>query len=261
MRLFSDGDGTFHGPVDSTSEGGLLQLGTLRSIHVRVGKEPAPRPVSCAQAVAGFGLSGDRHASPQSPRQVLVAGVTAYERWGLPPASLRENLLFDFPSVRFRSGDLVRVGEDVVLWMTFLCEPCSLLERRCPGTLTTIGAHRGMLARVVRGGMVRVGDSVAALPERAPEFSNEWQQRVLHVARAVPAGFRIGYRQLAELAGVPTAYCRAFPRVLSSLPEQVARRVGSAEQGGAERPWSGVELFASVKAGSSVRSASTVTAG
>jgi alkylated DNA nucleotide flippase Atl1 len=101
-----------------------------------------------------------------------------------------------------------------------------------------------MLARVVRGGMVRVGDCVAAVPGRAPAFSDEWQKRVLHVARAVPEGCRIGYRQLAELAGVSTAYCRAFPRVLSSLPEQVARRIGRAGEAANGPSWSGAELFA-----------------
>lgn len=101
-----------------------------------------------------------------------------------------------------------------------------------------------MLARVVRGGTIRVGDAIAALPASAPTFSNEWQDRVLHVARAVPEGCRIGYRQLAELAGVPTAYCRAFPRVLSSLPDRFADRVGSEGDEAEWRSWSGTELFA-----------------
>ncbi len=219
-------------------------MGSLKALHVRVGKEAAPRRVSTARAIAGFGIEDDKHASPRSPRQLLLAGTTAYERWNMPPTSLRENLLVDVSTERLHSGDLVRVGSDAILWLTFHCEPCSLLERRCPGTLKTIGAHRGMLARVVQGGTVHEGDAIALCRSGAPVFSDDWRERVLHVARAVPEGFWIGYRQLAELAGVPTAYCRAFPRVLARLDATTANRVvGEADMAG-RRAWSGAELFA-----------------
>lgn len=219
-------------------------MGSLKALYVRVGKEPAPRRVPAAQAVAGSGLEGDRHASPRSPRQLLLAGTTAYERWCMPPTSLRENLLVDFSFESFNSGDLVRIGSDAILWLTFFCEPCSLLERRCPGTLKTIGTNRGMLARVVRGGTLREGDAVALCRSAAPVFSNDWQERVLHVARAVPEGFWISYRQLAELAGVPNAYCRVFPRVLKQLGATTANRVVSEADMAGRRAWSGAALFA-----------------
>ena len=215
-------------------------LGSLASLSIRVAREPAPRPVTVAQAIAGFGLAGDRHASTLSPRQLLLAGSAAYRRWNLPAASLRENLCLEGSTAPLVSGDLLRVGQEVILRMMFLCEPCSLLERRCPGTLKMIGADRGMLARVVRGGEVRAGDAVALRRAQAPRWSDEWQERVLQVARAVPEGAWISYRQLAQLAGVHTAYCRAFPRVLARLPHEVASRVGN-EANAAQ--WSGAGLF------------------
>lgn len=237
-------------PFDTAASaaGGLLDagwqaMGTLESLSIRVGKEPAPRMVTMARTVAGFGLAEDRNASPRSPRQLLLAGSPAYRRWGLPATALRENLRVDFATEQLGSGDLVRVGKEVILWMTFLCEPCGLLERRCPGTLKTIGAGRGMLARVVRGGTLCQGDAIAVCRARAPVFSNNWQERVLHVARAVPEGHWISYRQLAELAGVHTAYCRAFPRVLARLPAALASRVGSAANMAGAPAWSGAELF------------------
>lgn len=235
---------TFHIGADHESlDIGWQPLGALTSLSIRVGKAPEPRPVSEVQAVADFGLAGDRHASPRSPRQLLLAGSPAYQRLGLPAAALRENLLVDFASELLASGDLVRVGDEVILWITFVCEPCNLLERRCPGTLKTIGAGRGMLARVLRGGELRQGDEIAVRRAAAPVFSDDWQQRVLQVARTVPENFWISYRQLAELAGVHTAYCRAFPRVLSRLPAEVAQRVGSDAGLTGARAWSGAELF------------------
>lgn len=218
-------------------------LGRLESLHIRAGKEPAPRPVATVQAIAGFGLAGDRHASPLSPRQLLLAGAPAYQRWDLPCAALRENLRVDFSTSQLASGDLLRIGSDVVLWITFVCEPCNLLERRCPGTLKTIGADRGMLARVLRGGELRQGDAIGLRRGAAPLFSDDWQQRVLQVARAVPECFWISHRQLAQMAGVHTTYCRAFPRVLSRLPAEMARRVASGAGMNATLSWSGAGFF------------------
>lgn len=220
-------------------------LGVVAALYIRGPKEPAPRPASSVQAIANYGLAGDRHASPRSPRQLLLAGEDAYRSWKLPAASLRENVLVDFSVRELQSGDLLRIGRDVILWVTFLCEPCSLLERRCPGTLKTIGSDRGMLARVVRGGCIETGDPVLACHAAAPAFSDEWQSRVLQVARAIPPGHRISYGQLAEIAGVHAAYCRAFPRVLATLPPIFASRVGSSSHDHA-KPWSGSTLFESV---------------
>lgn len=193
--------------------------------------------------MANYGIIGDRHACPHSPRQLLVAGDAAYKRFGLPGATLRENVRIDFSTADLRSGDLLRLGPDVVLWLTFHCEPCSLLERRHPGTTTTIGKHRGMLARVLRGGLFGEGDEVFLARASLPAMSDDWQARVLGVACAVPAGHYIAYRQLAEMAGVANAYCRAFPKVLSRLPVDISSRIVGASRELPGPRWSGAEFF------------------
>ncbi|TDS83923.1 MOSC domain-containing protein [Comamonas sp. JUb58] len=218
-------------------------IGSLQALYVRAGKEPAPRSVAEVEAISGCGLAGDCHAAPLSPRQLLIAGTDAYQRWGLAEGALRENLRVDFSTSGLSSGDLLRIGSDVVLWITFLCEPCRLLERRSPGIVAKIGRDRGMLARVLRGGTVRSGDEVAICPAMAPAFSDQWQTRVQQVACAVPEGAWISFRQLAEMAGVQTAYCRAFPKVLAQLPASVAARVRSQRSAASEAPWSGDGFF------------------
>lgn len=218
-------------------------IGVVRGLHARAGTELAPRRVSSLQALANYGIVGDRHASPASPRQILVAAEVTYHRFGLPEAALRENLLVDFPMEHLRSGDLLLVGSDVLLWITFQCEPCNLLERRCPGTIKSIGPERGMLARVLRGGVMRDGDTVRLTSSPIPAMSNDWQTRVLKVAGAVPPRHYIVYRQLAELAGVANAYCRAFPKVLAKLPPEFRGRVLSASAVTSDRLWNGADLF------------------
>lgn len=218
-------------------------LGTVQALSIRDFCASEPCKVPEVRAISNVGLEGDRHANPVSPRQLLLAEASAYRELDLPPSTLRENLLIDFPTEALMSGDLLRVGADVVLWLTFQCEPCSLLERRKAGVVKAIGNRRGMLARIVRGGSIQVGDVIASVRSTIPMMSNDWKERVLQVVQSVPAGKVIQYRQLAELAGVATAYCRAFPRVLSKLPVEVARRAQAGRHFSQEEQWSGAELF------------------
>jgi MOSC domain-containing protein YiiM len=218
-------------------------VGSLRAVYSRVAKEPEPRRLLSGDAMANYGIVGDRHACPHSPRQLLIGDDAAYERFGLPEGTLRENLRINFPAANLRSGDLLRIGPEVVLWLTFHCEPCSLLDRRHPGITKTIGKQRGMLARVLRGGSFVVGHEVSLARALLPAFSEDWQARVLSVACAIPAGHYIVHRQLAELAGVAQAYCRAFPKVLSRLPVEVSSRVVGASTALPGPRWNGAELF------------------
>ena len=156
---------------------------------------------------------------------------------------MRENLRIDFSTMDLRSGDLLRLGSNVMLWLTFHCGPCSLLDRRRPGTDKTIGRHRAMLARVLRGGSFGVYDEVSLAGAALLAMSEDWQARVLGVACAVPAGHYIFYRQLAQMAVVTDACCLAFPRILSRLPADVSSRAVRAANAPPTSLWSGAELF------------------
>ncbi|MBH1963242.1 MAG: hypothetical protein I8H77_02840 [Comamonadaceae bacterium] len=218
-------------------------IGSVQAVYSRVAKELEPRLQLRVDTVTSYGIVGDRHASLHSPRQLLFAGNAGYEQFGLPEATLRENVRIDFSTAELHSGDILRLGSEVVLWLTFHCEPCHLLERRHPGTVKLIGRNRGMLARVLRGGAFGVNDKVLLSRAYLPAMSDDWQLRVLGVASAVPAGQYIYYRQLAEMAGVATAYCRAFPKVLSRLPTEVSSRIVSAASSLPGPRWNGAELF------------------
>lgn len=217
-------------------------IGKALRLSTRAKGEQDPRLVTSIFALANFGFAGDRHASSRSPRQLLVAGSPAYERFDMAPGTLRENVLIDFPTDKLRSGNLLRIG-DVTLWMTFQCEPCSLLERRKPGLVKTIRTQRGMLARVLVGGELREGEPVFMANSRLPVMSDDWRDRVLTVVESIPYGKYITYRELADLAGVATAYCRAFPKILGRLPSARANRVRSASADGPGEQWDGATLY------------------
>lgn len=199
-------------------------------------------------AIAGIGLAGEPHAHALSPRQVLIVGDEAYRRFDLPDGALGENLRVPGSTVDWRSGERLRIGAEVELWLTFACEPCGHLDRRHSGLSSRIGRHRGMLARVLRGGVFGRADPVmhlgdAVLPQPAALYDDDWRTRVRTVACAVPAGRWIGYAQLAVMAGVASTYCRAFPRVLASLPPEVRARIRPVAQALPEPAWDGAGLY------------------
>ncbi len=205
------------------------------------------RPLADRHALTGVGLSDDRHALAHSPRQVLFTGDEAYRRFGLVDGVLGENLRVAGATDGWRAGDLLQVGDEVVLWLTFACEPCGRLDRQRAGLSRLIGRHRGMLARVWHGGTLRHGDAVrpigSVMPADADLFSDDWRTRVLGVARAVPPGRWIGYAQLAGMAGVARSYCRAFPKVLAGLPAEAGARIRPASRALPGAPWDGAGLF------------------
>ncbi|QOY92620.1 hypothetical protein IM543_13455 [Massilia sp. UMI-21] len=215
--------------------------GKLLALAVRAAGTAAPAPVAALDALAGVGLAGDRHADPRSPRQVLLAGAAVYRELGLAPHALRENLLVDLDTASLRSGTLLRIGSEAVLRISFQCESCGALDLRRPGLARAIGARRGVLARVVAGGLIRRGDRVRVLVDTMPALHEDWRERVARVLEAMPAGMVVEYGMLARLAGIQSSYCRAFPRLLAARGlghKAVAARSCS----GAPR-WTGAGLF------------------
>lgn len=115
-----------------------------------------------AEAVVGHGLEGCAHANPPR-REVLFASKERLEEVGVEPGQIRENITVDGVDVHtWPVGQRVRAGE-ALFEITMVCEPCSRMDELRPGLRAELDGRRGMLARVVEGGVVRVGDSVEPL--------------------------------------------------------------------------------------------------
>jgi MOSC domain-containing protein YiiM len=114
-----------------------------------------------------MGVEGDRHFGRHPDRAVLVVGSLTYALAGragiaLPPGALGENLLVDFDPHQLAAGTPVQIGT-VLLELTTVCTVCdslSVFDLRLPKVLL---GRRGIYARVVRGGMVRVGQAIRVL--------------------------------------------------------------------------------------------------
>ncbi len=137
------------------------------SLQVCVGhREPMETPES-VNVVAGFGIEGDRHATDEgvrAARQVLLMDEETLEAFGLAHGEVRENITtsgIDLASTP--AGRTLALGEDVVLKITGHCAPCARMDEIRSGLREELEGKRGMLATVVQGGTVRVGDAIRVL--------------------------------------------------------------------------------------------------
>ena len=123
-------------------------------------RKPMARATS-AELVLNLGFKGDMHALPDSARQVLLIEKETLDALGLAPGDVKENVTTSgIALMPLPAKTLLRLGSDALLEITKPCSPCSRMNELRPGLLKEIAGKRGMLARVVAGGLVREGDPI-----------------------------------------------------------------------------------------------------
>ncbi len=159
-------------PISPDSELGRLlatlpQRGRVDWIGLRPARDVAMREVDAIEAVTGKGLLGDRYASASGKR-----GITLIQAEHLPaiaalsghaavsPPLLRRNVVVSgIPLIALKDREF-RIG-DIVLQGTGPCDPCSRMETALgAGGYNAMRGHGGICARIVRGGVLRLGDAV-----------------------------------------------------------------------------------------------------
>lgn len=155
--------------------------GRLEAIVLRPARDAAASQVSEVLAEPGRGLLGDRRAT--TVRRSAAAqkrDLTLFQaehldvlaRWcgidAVDPCRLRRNLVvsgINLIAMRspFRDFELEwAIGDSVRVVLTGPCDPCSKMEDELgPGGYNALRGHGGMTARIVAGGMLRVGDRIA----------------------------------------------------------------------------------------------------
>jgi MOSC domain-containing protein YiiM len=117
------------------------------------------RPLDRARAVEGHGLEGCAHAQPPW-REVLFVSKEHLDAVGVEPGAIRENVTVDGSDVQaWPVGQRVRAG-GAVFEVTMVCDPCHRMDELRPGLRAELEGRRGMLARVVEGGEIALGDTI-----------------------------------------------------------------------------------------------------
>ena len=138
--------------------------GTVKSLGIAVSKLSPMDQVNKIELITGQGIVGDRHLrtdGTRSKRQILLMDIETLIEFGLSERDIKENITvqgIDFSLIR--SGNIVRIGKDVVLEITGDCEPCSRMDELRSGLKNAIDGRTGMLAYVKSGGTISSGDSI-----------------------------------------------------------------------------------------------------
>ena len=142
------------------------QRGAVERIFLADAHGSQPRPVAVALAHAGRGLEDDRHFDDGDSCHLSLIEAEAIENMraehglDLPSGDARRQLvvrgvdLGDLIGRRFLVGDVECEGEE-------RCEPCNHLAGLVETPIVLRGLlHSGLRARILRGGTIRVGDTV-----------------------------------------------------------------------------------------------------
>ena len=141
----------------------------ILAVNISEKKKTPKRTVDEGRLIEDFGLEGDAHAGKWH-RQVSLLAKESIEKAkgmrtdGLCHGVFAENLTTEGIELHtLPVGTLLKVGEDAVLEITQIGKECHdgcaiiALVGQC------IMPREGVFARVVRGGVVRAGDEIAAI--------------------------------------------------------------------------------------------------
>jgi len=152
----------------------IPQSGRLEAIGLSPRRRAAMQSVTQAELITDGGILGDHHAWRGGKRQVtliqfehlaVVAALTG--RADLSFSVLRRNLVISGINLLALKNKQFRIGA-VLLEGTGLCHPCSRMEENLgAGGYNAMRGHGGLTARVLEGGLIRVGDTVICLPALA----------------------------------------------------------------------------------------------
>lgn len=157
-----------------------LDQGRIDWIGVRPKRLEPMKVVEHTMAIESMGLEGDRRvfATPGSARQVTLISAEhiavvsqLLKRKDIDPGLLRRNIVVSGINLNALRHQQFAIG-DAIFLATAACHPCSRMDKNLgTGGHAAMLGHGGLCAKILRGGLIRVGDSVRCLleDERLPQ--------------------------------------------------------------------------------------------
>ena len=145
--------------------------GELVWIGLRPARDEPMISVNEVMADHRSGLIGDRYKGSNGKRQVTLIQwehlpvLESMIGKTIAPELLRRNLLIKGINLLALKNRKFRIGE-AIFQTTGFCQPCSRMEKILgAGGYNAMRGHGGLTAQVLKSGLMRVGDNLAALPD------------------------------------------------------------------------------------------------
>ena len=117
--------------------------------------------------IQGYGIEGDRHATDREERQdfqVLLMDIETLSELGLEAGTIKEQVTTTGIAINsLDAGTNIALGDEIVVKITKPCAPCSRMDEIEDGLQEQLQDRRGKLARIVKGGTLRVCDTVKVI--------------------------------------------------------------------------------------------------
>lgn len=128
----------------------------------------AREPLDSAVLIAGYGIDGDRKGGHPRRQLNIISYETALalqsEGFTTEPGALGEQITLKGLDVStLDNGDQIRLGESAVIEIVGVREPCERFEAAQGKAKEAAVGRVGVMARVISGGSIRVGDPVHLL--------------------------------------------------------------------------------------------------
>ena len=87
------------------------------------------------------------------------------DRMDLQPGQIKENITTTGIDLdQAKTGQVFFIGDEVTMEVVGECEACGKMDGIRPGLREGLNGKRGMLAMVINGGSIKVGDSIRIEP-------------------------------------------------------------------------------------------------
>ncbi len=142
-----------------------MQQGSILNLHIARVKGTPSDPVQEATAISARGLEGDRSCLVNNARQVLVMDKETLDHFELAPGQIKENITTEGLDLsEAKPGQVFFIGDEVTMEVVGECEPCGKMDAIRMGLRQELNHRRGILAMVISGGPIEVGDSIRLEP-------------------------------------------------------------------------------------------------
>ena len=138
-----------------------MQSGTIESLQINIRTRQPMQRLETVSAVAGAGLQGCRHSKPGNDRAIVLVEAETLDELGLEAGEIKESITTRGIKLRgLNPGSQLQIGESVVLEVSGPCHPCRRMDEIRQGLQAELQGRRGINARVLVGGQIRLGDSI-----------------------------------------------------------------------------------------------------